>query len=195
MKPALFRDEPALREADPRSALWLISVEKLFNLETFLCRIISARRRVWRSLSAPVQHGKPLSHTSCKRGGGPPLCRASSEHRGRRLLSGTVGRRRRRAPLSRAAGNRSARVNYGDCRAPSLRGSRGFRRRSLSASLGEELLFLSRSGKGRGQKRVCTRVCKWAPGLFTQSRCVAASAGTSPSYDFYFSPSLFFLPI
>lgn len=45
------------------------------------------------------------------------MCCASSEHRGRRLLSDTVGRRCRRAPLSCTASNRSARVNYGDCRA------------------------------------------------------------------------------
>lgn len=142
-----------LREANPSSALRLTSAEKLFDLETFLCRNIPARRRVRRSLSAPVQHGKPLSPTSCKRGGGPPLCRASSEHHGRRLLSRAVGRHRRRAPLSRTAGNRSARVNYGDCRAPSLlRRHCGFRQRSSSASLGEGLLSLSGSGKGRRRK-------------------------------------------
>lgn len=152
----LFRGELALGEADLRSALWLIPTEKLLKfLETFVCRCIPVQRHIQRALWAPVQHGKPLSHTSCKCSRGPLLCHASSEHCRRRLLSSTVSRQHRRAPLSCTASDRSARVNYGDCRAPSLR---GLRQRSWSALLSKEMLLQSGSGKRRQQRHICVQM-------------------------------------
>lgn len=184
-----------LREANPSSALRLISVEKLSDLETFLCRNIPAWRRVRQS------------RLLCSMGNlcPPHLVNAAGDHHcAAHLLStagggfcpaqwaGTVGGHL--CPAQPVIALQEWIMGIAEL-LPSSAGTvvsdGGVRRPRWAKGCFPWVAV----GRGGSEKCVCTRACKRPAGSFAQSRCMATPADIYPSFNLGFSPSLFFLPI